>query len=67
VGKIRLWIEMLDKEESRKIQRVNLKPTPRYDFELRVIIWQTKNCVFKDQIELCNDLFVKGTVANQIP
>lgn len=59
-----MWVEILSQEQYRKIERVRLRPPPRYEFELRVIIWQTKNCVFKDEIELCNDLFVRVAVGN---
>jgi len=28
--------------------------------ELRVIVWKTDDCVFKDELEKCNDLYVSG-------
>lgn len=33
--------------------------------ELRVIVWETKECAFKDEAEKCNDLFVSGKMRNQ--
>eukprot|EP00825_Cyclidium_porcatum_P019448 TRINITY_DN2206_c0_g1_i4.p2 TRINITY_DN2206_c0_g1~~TRINITY_DN2206_c0_g1_i4.p2 ORF type:complete len:243 (-),score=34.44 TRINITY_DN2206_c0_g1_i4:210-938(-) len=33
--------------------------------ELRVIVHDARDCVFKDEVEQCNDLYVKGGPANQ--
>lgn len=30
------------------------------EFEVRVIVWGTRDCVFKDETTKCNDLFLTG-------
>jgi hypothetical protein len=32
---------------------------------LRVIVWGTRDCVFKDETEKCNDLYVKAILWNK--
>jgi len=32
--------------------------------DLRVVIWETQNCAFKDDLEKCNDLYVRAGVAS---
>lgn len=44
---------------------IQIQPEPRYDMELRSIIWDTRDCVFKDELSRCNDLYVRGGIANQ--
>lgn len=29
---------------------IKITPPPRYPFELRTIIYETRNCVFKDEL-----------------
>ena len=41
-----------------------IEAPPKINFDLRAIIWETKNCVFKDELEKCNDLYVRGGPAN---
>jgi hypothetical protein len=36
------------------------------DFEVRVIVWETKEVKCKDVATSCNDLFVRGTIGNQV-
>lgn len=43
---------------------IKITAPPRYLFELRVIIFETRNCVFKDELEKCNDLYCKAGIAN---
>ena len=38
---------------------------PRYEMEIRLIVWETKDCVFKDEAEKCNDVFVRIGLQNK--
>jgi hypothetical protein len=31
--------------------------------ELRAIVWSTRECVYKDEAEKCNDVYVRGSPA----
>jgi hypothetical protein len=56
---------MIEKENAKKDLIIKIEPPPHLEFELRSIVWEAKNCVFKDEIEKCNDLYARGGVANQ--
>jgi hypothetical protein len=43
---------------------IQIEPPIHVNFELRTIVWETRNCVFKDELEKCNDVFCKGGPAN---
>ena len=55
-----MWIDLIERKDQGKYPRYDIKPPERIKFELRTIIWQAKDCVFKDEIRKCNDLFVAG-------
>jgi hypothetical protein len=46
--------------ENMPAEKIN--PPPYDEYELRVIVWGTKGCVFKDVAEHCNDQFVRGFI-----
>lgn len=58
-----MWVDVIEKEKIKTVPLVMLSPPPRYEFELRVIVWSTKDCEYKDEIEKCNDVFVRGVLA----
>jgi hypothetical protein len=39
---------------------IQIEPPIRVNFEFKTIIWETRNCVFKDELEKFNDVFCKG-------
>lgn len=49
-GQIKLWIDILTAEEARKIPPENIAPPSPMECELRVIVWDTKEVVFKDEV-----------------
>lgn len=65
VGRLELWIELIPKNQVKNRAPIQIAPEPRYEMELRCIVWDTRDCVYKDEVEKCNDLFVKGGPANQ--
>ena len=34
----------------KSIPKELISPPPRYEFELRAIVYETKDCVFKDEV-----------------
>lgn len=56
------WVEILDPKVAGSTPRYDIRPPPKEEYELRVIVWGTRDCVFKDALEGCNDLFLKGTL-----
>ncbi|KRX05452.1 C2 domain [Pseudocohnilembus persalinus] len=63
VGRLECWIEVIPKKDLKFNAPLYIFPPPQYEFELRVIVWSTRNCVFKDEFEECNDVYVKGGLA----
>jgi len=59
-----MWIEIINKADVKKIPPIEISPPPRYEFELRAIVWSTKECVYKDEEEKCNDVFVRAGPGN---
>jgi len=64
-GKLEMWIEILTPEQAKKQPMEIIKPPPPTPFELRVIVWGTREITIKDTFTNQNDLFV--TCAISIP
>jgi hypothetical protein len=54
-GQIKLWLEILTEKEASKIPMEQLSPPAPIEYELRVIVWDTKDVVFKD--DKMSDIF----------
>ena len=77
MGRLELWAELIPKKMQTKYPKLPISAPPkfqynkilflklfRYKFELRTIVWQTAECVYKDELEKCNDLYCRGGPAN---
>eukprot|EP00026_Physarum_polycephalum_P000845 Phypoly_transcript_00846.p1 GENE.Phypoly_transcript_00846~~Phypoly_transcript_00846.p1 ORF type:complete len:1283 (+),score=292.23 Phypoly_transcript_00846:83-3931(+) len=49
-GKLKMWIELLTPEEAAAQEPYPIAPPRKEPFELRIIVWETKNVVPKDKI-----------------
>lgn len=63
-GVVKLWVEINPVQGSNRNQSVaervwNIKPRPSKDYEVRVVVWDTKEIVAKD-IEGTSDVFIKA-------
>jgi len=59
-GRLEMWIDIIrpmDKQPPTVIF-----PKVQLPYELRVIVWEAKDCVFKDEMSESNDLFGRGCV-----
>ena len=59
-GRLEMWIDILRPMD--KGQPTVIFPKVQLPYELRVIVWEAKDCVLKDQITDCNHLFARGCV-----
>ena len=41
MGRLEMWVEIIPKKDAFKIQPAKIEPPPRYELELRAIVWQT--------------------------
>jgi hypothetical protein len=46
-----MWIELIPLKFIKENPAIKISPPPRYEMELRVIVWETKDCVYKDEAE----------------
>ena len=59
-GRLEMWIDILPAKTKEPFTVIY--PKLQMPYELRVIVWETKDCVFKDEITKANDLFARGGV-----
>ena len=59
-----MWIDLVEKVKAKDDPIIKITAPPRYEFELRSIIYETRDCVFKDELEKSNDLYCKAGIAN---
>lgn len=59
-GRIEMWIDIFS--EGDRTPMIPIFPIERLPFELRVVVWSTTDCVIKDTIADCNDVFLRGGV-----
>lgn len=64
-GVLKLWVDILTPEEAIKTPKESLSPPLPRDYELRVIIWETRNVIFKDKG--MSDIFITGYPEGQSP
>lgn len=68
VGQVKIWLELeeqgnpgIAESKAQPANEVSLLERPmRIDFELRCIIYETREVELKDRLEKCNDLYVRG-------
>ena len=58
-GAIECWVDMLNPVESRRFPLIDISPPPREPFEVRVVVWRTKQVPASDGFTGMNDLFCK--------
>ena len=59
-GRLEIWIDIIS-AKSREPRTV-IYPKLQLAYELRVIVWETADCVFKDEVTKANDLYARGGV-----
>lgn len=59
MGNLRLWVDILTPVEATAYPALDISLPPPKEFELRVVIWKTRDVVSFDTITDQNDLFCK--------
>lgn len=49
-GKLEMYVELVTATDAKKFPMDNIKPPPPAAFEVRVIVWNTRNVVNKDTV-----------------
>jgi len=64
-GQLKMWVDIMTPEEAKSNPPENIAPPSPITYELRVIIWETKEVVFKDKNS--SDIFVTCYPEGQKP
>jgi hypothetical protein len=48
-GKVSMWVEIMTPNEAASLPMIDIKPPPPEEFELRVIVWNTKNVPMRNK------------------
>lgn len=59
-GRLEMWIDILPIQS--KVPPTVIFPKVQLPYELRVIVWEAKDCGFKSEVLSCNHLFGRGCV-----
>ena len=65
-GKLSMWMEMLTPSDAKKYPPIDIKPPPQDEYELRVIVWECKDCPIMDTVTNMNDLYITGEIASTV-
>jgi hypothetical protein len=63
-GQLKLWVDILTPDEALKNPKEHIAPPEPLEVEVRLIIWQAKNVVFKDAVCHYYYYFLKFLVLN---
>ena len=58
-GVLQCWVDILNKDDTDRFPPVDIKPPPPEKFEMRLIVWKTRDVVAMDTVTNQNDLFVR--------
>ena len=61
------WVDLIEKKKWINTPAHNIHPPPFDKYELRVIVWKTDDCVFKNVEMESNDIFVRGVIGTSEP
>eukprot|EP00485_Elphidium_margaritaceum_P001758 CAMPEP_0202694498 /NCGR_PEP_ID=MMETSP1385-20130828/8345_1 /ASSEMBLY_ACC=CAM_ASM_000861 /TAXON_ID=933848 /ORGANISM="Elphidium margaritaceum" /LENGTH=1708 /DNA_ID=CAMNT_0049350357 /DNA_START=54 /DNA_END=5180 /DNA_ORIENTATION=+ len=65
-GKLTMWMEIMSPSDAKKYPPVDISPPTQVDYELRVIVWQCKDCPIMDEITKMNDLYITGELSSTV-
>ncbi len=65
-GKLRLWMEMLNPSDAKKYPPMDISPPEQQQYELRVIVWECKDCPIMDETTSMNDLYITGELVTNV-
>ena len=63
-GSLRVWVDIMTLDEATYFPVVDITPTPPVDYEVRAVVWKTRNIDFTSPDDLTNmsDLFISATL-----
>jgi hypothetical protein len=59
-GHLEMWVDIFTEEEARMSPPIIIGPPPALNFELRVVVWDTKDVAFRD--EKMSDVYIVAYV-----
>eukprot|EP01029_Cantina_marsupialis_P007661 TRINITY_DN1863_c0_g1_i1.p1 TRINITY_DN1863_c0_g1~~TRINITY_DN1863_c0_g1_i1.p1 ORF type:complete len:1949 (+),score=644.05 TRINITY_DN1863_c0_g1_i1:310-5847(+) len=66
-GTLEMWVDILTEQEAVKYPLIDITPPPPEIFELRCIVWKTKEVISMDTVTNQNDMYAKCWVEGLAP
>eukprot|EP00638_Chattonella_subsalsa_P004869 CAMPEP_0117742152 /NCGR_PEP_ID=MMETSP0947-20121206/5374_1 /TAXON_ID=44440 /ORGANISM="Chattonella subsalsa, Strain CCMP2191" /LENGTH=692 /DNA_ID=CAMNT_0005558617 /DNA_START=137 /DNA_END=2213 /DNA_ORIENTATION=- len=63
-GSIKLWVDILPANEARQFPKTIIEPPPKSKFEVRFVIWKTRNIPAGDPDSNLTDMFIRIWIGN---
>jgi len=64
-GQLELWVDIIPTNKAKKYEQINIALPPPGKFQVRVIVWETKEVVSFDHMSGMNDLYIKVWLQGQ--
>ena len=65
-GKLKLWMEMMSPSEAKKYPMIDIRPPEMEPYELRVVVWECKDCPIMDTTTNMNDLYITAEMVTTV-
>ena len=63
-GKLQCWVEMIPAKMVKFHPLIDITPLPPKPFEIRIVVWETKDCPALDPVEKMNDMYITVEIEN---
>ena len=65
-GKLTMWMEMIAPADAKKYPLIDISPPEQLPYELRVVVWECKDCPIMDETTSMNDLYITGELVSSV-
>ena len=66
-GKLSMWLDILPAADAKQYPPLEIAPPPKEEWEIRVIVWKTKQMKAEDIVTNMNDLYIKSWLDGEEP
>ncbi len=66
-GSLELWVDILTPQQASRFPKWNITLPPPEEFEVRCVVWKTKDVVPGDYVTNMTDMFVRCWMEGQTP
>ena len=66
-GSLELWVDILTPQQAARYSKWDIALPPPEEFEIRCVVWKTKNVIPGDTLTNMTDMFIRGWVEGHPP